>query len=65
MLCIFLPKYHLEVNAIEQFWGYVSFSFASTSCEYPPPHSRLNILPGALSGVPVDFVCAYSRVSYK
>ncbi|CAB1106199.1 unnamed protein product [Ectocarpus sp. CCAP 1310/34] len=61
-ICIFLAKYHPELNAIERYWGYVKH-LLRLSCEYSLPH-MLEILPGALSGVPLGFVRGWSRVTW-
>ena len=61
-LCIFLPKYHPELNAIERFWGYVKY-LLRLHCEYSL-RKMLEILPGALSGVPLDFIRGWSRVTW-
>ncbi|CAB1105158.1 unnamed protein product [Ectocarpus sp. CCAP 1310/34] len=61
-ICIFLAKYHPELNAIERYWGYVKH-LLRLSCEYSLPH-MLEILPGALSDVPLGFVRGWSRVTW-
>ncbi|CAN0111035.1 unnamed protein product, partial [Ectocarpus sp. 6 AP-2014] len=59
-VCIFLPKYHPELNAIERYWGYVKHVLR-LHCEYSLTH-MLKILPGALSGVPLEHIRAWSRL---
>ncbi len=61
-LCIFLPKYHPELNAIERYWGYIKH-LLRLHCEYSLRH-MLQILPGALSSVPARFIRAWSRVAW-
>lgn len=61
-LCIFLPKYHPELNAIERYWRYIKH-LLHLHCEYSLRH-MLQILPGALSGVPARFIRAWSRVTW-
>ncbi|CAB1108389.1 unnamed protein product [Ectocarpus sp. CCAP 1310/34] len=61
-LCIFLPKYHPELNAIERYWGYIKH-LLRLHCEYSLRH-MLQVLPGALSGVPARFIRAWSRVTW-
>ncbi|CAN0252689.1 unnamed protein product [Scytosiphon promiscuus] len=61
-LCIFLPKYHPELNAIERYCGYLKY-LLRLHCEYSLPH-MLKILPGAMSGVPVGHIRAWSRVTW-
>lgn len=61
-LCIFLPRYHPELNAIERYWGYIKY-LLRVYCEYSLPH-MLKLIPGALSGVPLGFIRAWSRVTW-
>ncbi|CAB1098143.1 unnamed protein product [Ectocarpus sp. CCAP 1310/34] len=61
-ICIFLAKYHPELNAIERYWGYVKH-LLRLHCEYSLKH-MLKILPGALSGVPLRFMRGWSRVTW-
>ncbi|CAN0400458.1 unnamed protein product, partial [Pylaiella littoralis] len=61
-VCIFLPKYHPELNAIERYWGYVKHVLR-LHCEYSLTH-MLKILPRALSGVPLEHIRAWSRCGY-
>ena len=53
-------KYHPELNAIEQYWGYVKH-VPRLHCEYSLTH-MLEILQGALSGVPLEHTRAWSGV---
>lgn len=61
-VCIFLPKYHPELNAIERYWGYIKH-LLRLHCEYSLPH-MLKILPGSLRGVPLRFIRAWCRISW-
>ncbi|CAM9550073.1 unnamed protein product, partial [Pylaiella littoralis] len=61
-VCIFLPKYHPELNAIKRYWGYVKHVLR-LHCEYSLTH-MLKILPRALSGVPLEHIRAWSRCGY-
>ena len=61
-VCIFLPKYHPELNAIERHWGYIKY-LLRLHCEYPLPH-MLKTLPGVMAGVPLAFIRAWSRVTW-
>eukprot|EP00752_Nemacystus_decipiens_P014964 g13323.t1 len=61
-ICIFLPKYHPELNAIERYWGYIKH-LLRLHCEYSLPH-MLKILPGTMSDVPLEFIRAWSRVAW-
>ncbi|CAB1115409.1 unnamed protein product [Ectocarpus sp. CCAP 1310/34] len=58
-LCVFLPKYHPELNAIERYWGHIKY-LLRLHCEYSLPH-MLQILPGTMRDVPVEFTRAWSR----
>eukprot|EP00904_Undaria_pinnatifida_P005939 jgi/Undpi1/2475/HiC_scaffold_13.g05854.m1 len=53
-VCIFLPKYRPELKSIERYWGYVKHVLR-LHCEYSLTH-MLEILPGALSGVPLEHI---------
>ncbi|CAB1098726.1 unnamed protein product [Ectocarpus sp. CCAP 1310/34] len=59
-VCIFLPKYHPELNAIERYWGSIKHVLR-LHCEISLTH-MLEILRGAMSGVPLDHIRAWSRV---
>ncbi|CAM9142489.1 unnamed protein product, partial [Hapterophycus canaliculatus] len=61
-LCIFLPKHHPELNAIERYWGYLKY-LLRLHCEYSLPH-MLKILTGAMSGIPVGHIRPWSRVTW-
>lgn len=61
-MCIFLPRYHPELNAIERYWGYIKY-LLRLYCEYSLPH-MLKLIPGTLSGVPLGFIRAWSRVTW-
>ena len=61
-VCIFLPKYHPELNAIERYWGYIKH-LLRLHCEYSLPH-MLKVLPGLMKDVPLGFVRAWSRVTW-
>jgi hypothetical protein len=53
-LCIFLPKYHCELNCIEYFWGAVK-KYLRTRCDYTFDTLKTN-LPLALKSVEVDLM---------
>jgi len=61
-LCVFLPKYHPELNAIERYWGHIKY-LLRLHCEYSLPH-MLDILPDTMRNVPVEFTRAWSRVTW-
>ncbi|CAN0462764.1 unnamed protein product, partial [Hapterophycus canaliculatus] len=54
--------YHPELNAIERYWGYVEY-LLRLHCEYSL-RLMLEILPDALSGVPLGFIRGWSRVTW-
>ena len=53
-LCIFLPKFHCELNFIEYFWGAVK-KYLRDHCDYTFPTLREN-LPKALESVAVETI---------
>eukprot|EP00903_Cladosiphon_okamuranus_P014571 g13514.t1 len=60
--CIFLPKYHPELNAIERFWGYTK-SIERRVCDYSVL-SLLARLPVTLSTVSLSLCRKWARVSW-
>ena len=61
---IFLPKFHCELNFIEQCWGYAKCVY----CLYPgsPKEADLkwNVL-SSLNSVPLESMCWYAQLTYK
>jgi hypothetical protein len=53
-ICMFLPKYHCEINFIEYFWGTVKH-YLQEHCDYSFATLKLNI-PKALASVPVELI---------
>ncbi|CAB1106607.1 unnamed protein product [Ectocarpus sp. CCAP 1310/34] len=60
--CIFLAKYHPELNAIERFWGYTK-SIERRVCDYSVL-SLLARLPMTLSTVSLSLCRKWARVSW-
>ena len=44
--CVFIPKYHCELNPIERVWGHCDYTFAGLE----------NTIDPALDNVPVDLI---------
>lgn len=53
-LCIFLPKYHCELNFIEFFWGAVK-KYLRQHCDYTFNTLKTN-LPKALASVDIETI---------
>lgn len=53
-LCIFLPKFHCELNFIEFFWGSVK-RYLRNNCDYTFTTLQEN-LPQALASVPIESI---------
>jgi len=53
-LCIFLPKFHCELNFIELFWGTVK-KYLQDNCNYTFPSLQKN-MPAALVSVQVSTI---------
>ena len=53
-LCIFLPKFHCELNFIEFFWGWVK-RYLSECCDYTFDTLKAN-LPKAMESVPLHTI---------
>jgi hypothetical protein len=53
-LCIFLPKFHCELNFIEFFWGAVK-KYLRTNCDYTFKTLQDN-MPNALASIPIGTI---------
>ena len=53
-LCLFLPKFHCELNPIENFWGMVK-KYLCYHCDYSFDGFKAN-LPKALESVPIQMI---------
>ena len=57
--CIFIPKYHCELNPIERVWGHAK-QYTCTHCDYSFPGLKRTIGP-ALNSVSTDLMRKYFR----
>jgi hypothetical protein len=62
-LCLFLPKFHCELNFIEFFWGMVK-KFLCDNCEYNFETLKEN-LPKALDSVHIHTICKWEHQMYR
>jgi hypothetical protein len=62
-LCIFLPKFHCELNFIEYFWGSVK-KWLRKHCDYTFETLKAN-LPIAMSSVPVELIRRWEHRTWR
>jgi transposase len=61
--CVFLPKYHCEINFIEYFWGVVKH-YLQEHCDYSFTTLKLN-MPKALASVPVELIRKWEHRAWR
>jgi hypothetical protein len=52
-LCDFYPKYHCELNFIEQYWGVAKYRFRSMDCAATMEQMEKNVI-SCLNDIPLD-----------
>ncbi|KAK0193267.1 hypothetical protein F5146DRAFT_1101394 [Armillaria mellea] len=62
-MCIFLPKFHCELNFIEYFWGAVK-KYLQDNCDYTFDTLKEN-MPKALAPVPVERIWKWEHRMYR
>ena len=62
-LCLFLPKFHCELNPIEYFWGMVK-KYLWDNCDYSFDGLKEN-LPKALESVPIQTIWQWEHQLFR
>jgi hypothetical protein len=62
-LCLFLPKFHRELNFIEYFWGMVK-KYLRDNCDYTFDTLKEN-MPKALASVPLHTIRRWEHRMYR
>lgn len=59
--CLFLPKFHCELNPIEMVWGHAK-RYCRKHCDYSFPHLKDRV-PEALDAIPIATIRRFIRLS--
>ena len=62
-ICVFLPKYHCEINFIEYFWGAVKH-YLRENCDYTFATLKLN-MPKALASIRVELIRKWEQRAWR
>jgi hypothetical protein len=62
-ICLFLPKFHRELNPIERYWGWGKQEFRER-CNGTLAHAK-EILPQCLDSCPVNTIQHFFRKSWR